>query len=61
MNNKALGEITEAQIYYDFENPPWIKYLSAKEYTPGAGLLFGLGKRENSPHSSAFDTATDNA
>ncbi|KAH7384709.1 oxidoreductase [Cadophora sp. MPI-SDFR-AT-0126] len=39
----ALGTITDAQIYYDFENPPWIKYLSAKKYTPGDGLLFGLG------------------
>ncbi|KAJ5054803.1 uncharacterized protein L3040_001067 [Drepanopeziza brunnea f. sp. 'multigermtubi'] len=43
VDKNALGTITEAQIYYDFENPPWIKYLSAKEYTPGDGLLFGLG------------------
>ena len=40
----ALGRVTEAQIYYDFENPPWLKYLSAKKYTPGDGLLFGLGE-----------------
>lgn len=40
----ALGTVTEAQIYYDFENPPWLKYLSAKKYTPGDGLLFGLGE-----------------
>ncbi|KAH9211517.1 oxidoreductase [Leptodontidium sp. 2 PMI_412] len=43
VSKKAFGTITEAQIYYDFENPPWIKYLSAKKYTPGDGLLFGLG------------------
>ncbi|PVH85964.1 oxidoreductase [Cadophora sp. DSE1049] len=43
VSKRALGTITEAQIYYDFENPPWIKYLSAKKYTPGDGLLFGLG------------------
>ncbi|KFY90890.1 hypothetical protein V500_04909 [Pseudogymnoascus sp. VKM F-4518 (FW-2643)] len=42
VSKNAFGTITEAQIYYDFENPPWIKHLSAK-YTPGSGLLFGLG------------------
>jgi predicted dehydrogenase len=44
VSKNAFGTITEAQIYYDFENPPWIKHLSAKKYTPGSGLLFGLGR-----------------
>ncbi|KAH8601508.1 oxidoreductase [Bisporella sp. PMI_857] len=39
----ALGTITEAEIHYDFENPPWLRYLSQKEYTPGSGMMFGLG------------------
>ncbi|KAH7372076.1 hypothetical protein BKA64DRAFT_750894 [Cadophora sp. MPI-SDFR-AT-0126] len=39
----ALGRITEAEIHYDFENPPWMKYMSAKKYTPGDGMMFGLG------------------
>ncbi|KAK4496697.1 hypothetical protein PRZ48_012680 [Zasmidium cellare] len=44
LNQKdALGTITEAEIYYDIDNPPWIHLLSAKDYTPGAGMLFGLG------------------
>jgi predicted dehydrogenase len=45
VDRKAFGSITEAEIHYDFERPSWIKYLSAKEYTPGAGIMFGLGRR----------------
>lgn len=44
MDKDALGEVKEAEIYYDFESPAWLKFLSQKEYTPGAGLAFGLGK-----------------
>ncbi|KAH8656282.1 oxidoreductase [Ilyonectria robusta] len=39
----ALGTITEAEIHYDFENPPWLHYMDAKKYTPGDGMMFGLG------------------
>ncbi|KAL3421167.1 oxidoreductase [Phlyctema vagabunda] len=48
--NEALGNITEAEIHYDFENPPWLHYMSAKVYTPGDGMMFGLG-------SHTFDQA----
>ncbi|KAJ4286546.1 hypothetical protein N0V90_013246 [Kalmusia sp. IMI 367209] len=60
VNKNAFGTITEAQIYYDFENPPWIKYLSAKEYTPGDGLLFGLDdiqERQTLSGMSSTDSA----
>ncbi|KAH8658541.1 hypothetical protein BGZ61DRAFT_510624 [Ilyonectria robusta] len=39
----AFGEITEAEIHYDFDRAPWLHYLTAKKYTPGSGLTFGLG------------------
>ena len=35
----------EAELHYDFESPPWLSKLTQKEYTPGAGHCFGLGKR----------------
>lgn len=43
IDNDALGTITEAEMHYDFENPPWLHYMSDKKYTPGAGMMFGLG------------------
>ncbi|KAF6792368.1 oxidoreductase [Colletotrichum musicola] len=39
----ALGEIKEAEIHYDFESPAWLDKMNQKEYTPGAGMAFGLG------------------
>ncbi|KAG9251418.1 uncharacterized protein F5Z01DRAFT_279810 [Emericellopsis atlantica] len=39
----ALGKIMEAELHYDFEAAPWLKHMTAKEYTPGAGHAFGLG------------------
>ncbi|KAF4981156.1 hypothetical protein FZEAL_2990 [Fusarium zealandicum] len=39
----ALGDIKEAEIHYDFESPAWLSHLTAKEWTPGSGLAFGLG------------------
>lgn len=38
----AFDKVVEAELHYDFENPSWIKYLPV-DYTPGAGMLFGLG------------------
>jgi len=43
MKKDAFGDITEAEIHYDFDQAPFLHFLSAKEYTPGAGLTFGLG------------------
>ncbi|KAJ5767005.1 oxidoreductase [Penicillium nucicola] len=43
MKENALGEINEAEIHYDFESPSWLSLMSEKEYTPGAGMAFGLG------------------
>jgi predicted dehydrogenase len=39
----AFGDIKEAEIHYDFENAPWLSYMTAKKYTPGSGMAFGLG------------------
>jgi predicted dehydrogenase len=40
----ALGDIKEAEIHYDFESPPWLSRMTAKKYTPGSGMAFGLGE-----------------
>lgn len=50
LSKEALGTITEAEIHYDFENPSWLHHMSAKKYTPGDGMMFGLG-------SHSFDQA----
>jgi predicted dehydrogenase len=39
----ALGEVKEAEIYYDFESPPWLSRMTKAEYSPGDGMAFGLG------------------
>lgn len=44
LNESALGEVLEAEIHYDFPNAGWIYGWTEKEYTPGKGMLFGLGK-----------------
>ena len=38
----------EAEIHYDFEWAPWLKSMTAKEYTPGDGMAFGLGRLTSS-------------
>ncbi|KAH6989938.1 hypothetical protein EDB80DRAFT_729255 [Ilyonectria destructans] len=43
IERNAFGDITETEIHYDFDRAPWLHYMSAKKYTPGAGLTFGLG------------------
>lgn len=44
LDRKALGKVMEAELHYDFESPAWIMSNKDKEYTPGAGLTFGLGE-----------------
>ncbi|KAH6888505.1 oxidoreductase [Thelonectria olida] len=50
----ALGTITEAEIHYDFENPSWLHFMSAKKYTPGDGMMFGLGSHSIDQALSLF-------
>ncbi len=48
MKNKALGDVKDAAIHYDVPFPSWISGWTKKEYSPGDGMSFGLGKIE--PH-----------
>jgi len=50
LDNDALGEIQEAEIHYDNDFPPWMRGMNKKEYSPGDGMMFGLG-------SHTFDQA----
>lgn len=43
LKNCALGSINEAEIHYDFDRAPWLKFMKGKDYTPGDGHTFGLG------------------
>jgi hypothetical protein len=38
----------EAELHYDFEAPPWLKYMTKEKYEPGDGHVFGLGMTEPS-------------
>jgi hypothetical protein len=39
----------EAELHYDFESPPWLKYMTKEKYEPGDGHVFGLGRRPTQP------------
>ncbi|KAH7403074.1 hypothetical protein BKA64DRAFT_721890 [Cadophora sp. MPI-SDFR-AT-0126] len=41
--SSAFGQITECEIYYDFDFPTWISGWTSSSYTPGSGMMFGLG------------------
>jgi len=43
VRNGAFGKITEFENHYDMESPTWISGWTAPEYTPGEGMMFGLG------------------
>jgi predicted dehydrogenase len=43
LKQDALGGINEAEIHYDFDRAPWLKFMKGKEYTAGDGHTFGLG------------------
>lgn len=42
MSEGALGDVKEAEIHYDIPTPSWTSGWG-KEYSPGQGMLFGLG------------------
>lgn len=39
----ALGPLTDVEIHYDVPFPAWIAGWTDRAYTPGEGMLFGLG------------------
>ncbi|KAL4881810.1 hypothetical protein BJY04DRAFT_227590 [Aspergillus karnatakaensis] len=43
LSENALGKLTEVELHYDFESPPWLSSMTKKEYSPGDGMTFGLG------------------
>lgn len=43
MGQGALGDVLEAEIHFDYPDPGWISGWG-KEYIPGEGMTFGLGK-----------------
>ena len=52
-SSPSLLQVMEAQMHFDFPNAPWV-YRSAKEYTPGAGMAFGLGMYQISTRQWIF-------
>jgi predicted dehydrogenase len=57
LNQNALGKVMEAELHYDFEAPPWLKYMTKEKYEPGDGHVFGLGMTEP-PFSTRSRTKT---
>lgn len=43
MRRSALGIITECEIHYDVDFPFWMSSWKSPDYSPGDGMLFGLG------------------
>lgn len=44
ISHDALGDILEADIHFDYPDPGWISGWTQKEYIPGEGMTFGLGR-----------------
>jgi predicted dehydrogenase len=49
VDHGALGDINEAELHYDMAAPTWISGWTQKEYSPGQGMLFGLGMSDEHP------------
>ncbi|KAK5326710.1 hypothetical protein LTR93_003573 [Exophiala xenobiotica] len=43
IQHDTLGEVKELEIHYDVDFPFWMRNMNKKEYTPGDGMMFGLG------------------
>ncbi|KUJ11377.1 NAD(P)-binding protein [Mollisia scopiformis] len=43
VSNSPFGKITECEIHYDVDFPSWISGWTSPSYSPGQGMLFGLG------------------
>ncbi|KAH8809178.1 hypothetical protein F5884DRAFT_396414 [Xylogone sp. PMI_703] len=43
VQQKAFGKITECEIHYDVDFPPWMQSWKSPDYNPGNGMMFGLG------------------
>lgn len=43
VENKAFGEITEAETHYDVDFPFWMSSWKSPDWSPGDGMMFGLG------------------
>ncbi|KAL5329452.1 hypothetical protein ACEPPN_002964 [Leptodophora sp. 'Broadleaf-Isolate-01'] len=43
VSKSVFGNLTEVEIHYDFDFPTWIASWTSPKYSPGQGMLFGLG------------------
>ncbi|KAH7305695.1 hypothetical protein BKA65DRAFT_601892 [Rhexocercosporidium sp. MPI-PUGE-AT-0058] len=43
ISKSVFGDLTEVEIHYDFDFPTWIASWTSPNYSPGQGMLFGLG------------------
>lgn len=43
LQKSALGPLAEAALHYDVDFPSWISGWNSPSYTPGSGMLYGLG------------------
>jgi predicted dehydrogenase len=57
VQGSVFGTITECEIHYDVDFPSWIQGLDA-DYSPGDGLMFGLGSHSIDQALLLFGTPT---
>jgi predicted dehydrogenase len=43
VDQNVFGQITEAEIHYDVDFPPWASGNPGPDFKPGGGLMFGIG------------------
>jgi predicted dehydrogenase len=56
VNNKVFGEITEAEIHYDVDFPFWMSSWKSPDWSPGQGMMFGLGSHTIDQALTLFGT-----
>ena len=43
VKSSVFGTVTECEIHYDVNFPSWISGWKSPDYSPGQGMMFGLG------------------
>lgn len=58
VEQSAFGKITECEIHYDFDFPAWLSRSSSPDYSPGDGMMFGIGSHTLDQALLLFGTPT---
>jgi len=58
-DQKVFGEVTECEIHYDVDFPSWMRGWDSPDYSPGQGMMFGLGSHTIDQALELFGTPSN--